>query len=84
MLTDLKRMRLVCELRQIDVAAGTGVSIAALSSAERGREALNHSEHAIVVSFLQRRWRALQEFEGHGKVPVDANNLVCQFVGAGL
>ena len=35
-MSDLKRMRLLCGLRQLDVWAGTGVPIYRISLAERG------------------------------------------------
>ena len=58
--TDLKRMRLLCGLRQIDVSFCTGVSVSALSAAEQGRKPLNYVEHGAVVAFLRKRWWALQ------------------------
>jgi len=69
MLTDLKRMRLVCGLRQIDVSFCTGVSVSALAAAEQGRKPLNYTEHALVVGFLDDRWRMLQELESPCEKP---------------
>lgn len=62
-------MRLLCGLRQFDVSAATGVSITVLSAAERGQKSLGHSEQALVVDFLNRRWSALQDFEVSNLTP---------------
>jgi transcriptional regulator with XRE-family HTH domain len=69
MFTDLKRMRLVCGLRQLDVSFCTGVSVSALAAAEQGRKPLNYTEHALVVAFLDARWRMLQELETPSEKP---------------
>jgi predicted transcriptional regulator len=60
MFSDLRKMRLLCGLRQIEVAVCTGVSVFALAEAEHGRRPLNDIEHSIVVSFLRDRWRLLE------------------------
>jgi hypothetical protein len=60
MLGDLKKMRLLCGLRQIEVAVCTGVSVSALAAAEQGRRPLSDVERSIVVSFLEDRWRVLE------------------------
>jgi len=56
-------MRLLCGLRQIDVAFSTGVSVSSLAAAEHGRRPLNYTEHALVLSFLNERWTLLEEEE---------------------
>src|SRR6516164_11559194 len=61
--TDLKRMRLLCGLRQLDVSFCTGVPVSALGAAEQGRKPLNNTELALVVSFLNRRWQTLRAIE---------------------
>ena len=63
MFNDLKRMRLLCGLRQIDVAFCTGVSVSALAAAEHGRKPLNRTEHGLVVAYLRTRWQFLQDLE---------------------
>jgi len=55
-MTDMKRMRLDCGLRQIDVFVGTGIPIRTLSLAERGLMKLTRAEHAHIMSFLGRQW----------------------------
>jgi len=56
-------MRLLCGLRQVDVSFCTGVSVSALASAEQGRKPLNHTEHGLIVAYLNSRWKFLQELE---------------------
>jgi hypothetical protein len=58
-----KRMRLLCGLRQIDVWAGTGISLGRLSQAETGRISLTDSEMAGLVSFLRKQWELCQQAE---------------------
>ena len=60
---DIKRMRLVCGLRQIDTWAGTGISPNRLSAAERGLIQLSESEEKLLRKFLRQRWESLQELE---------------------
>ena len=67
MFNDLKRMRLLCGLRQLDVSFCTGVSVSALAGAEQGRKPLNYTEHALVVSFLNARWQMLETAERPGE-----------------
>ena len=69
-MTDLKRLRLICGLRQIDVWAGTGIPIQKLSQAERGRyDLLSDPERKLLQSFLRKqleqveRDRVISEFE---------------------
>lgn len=59
-MTDLKRMRLVCELRQIDVWAGTGIPLYRISQAERGALQLTECEDRLLRSFLRERWQLLE------------------------
>lgn len=75
MLDDLRRMRLLCGLRQIDVSFCTGVSVSALAEAEHGRKPLNQTERALVVSFLNARWQALQTLEHPA---VDSSPSACE------
>lgn len=58
-MTDLKRARLVCGLRQIDVWAGTGIPIGRLSQAERGRDGLSEPERRLLLTFLQNYWKSI-------------------------
>jgi hypothetical protein len=60
MLSDLRKMRLLCGLRQIEVAFCTGVSVSALAAAESGRKPLTGIEQSIVVSFLKDHWQLLE------------------------
>ena len=60
---NLKRIRLVCGLRQIDVWAATGIPVGKLSQAEQGRIPLSEPEQALLVSFLHKRWKAIREAE---------------------
>ncbi len=59
-MTDLKRMRLLCGLRQIDLWAATGIPIQRLSLAERGLLELTEGERRLLVSFLRDRWESTQ------------------------
>lgn len=63
-MTDLKRMRLLCGLRQIDCWSATGIAIHRLSAAERGLLQLNYSEQSLLTNFLRERWKSIQEAEG--------------------
>ena len=65
-MTDLKRMRLLCGLRQLDVWAGTGIPVYRISLAERGAIQLNESETKLAYRFLRERWAALQAAERQG------------------
>lgn len=56
-------MRLLCDLRQLDVWAGTGVPLYRISLAERGESRLNATEEKLVLGFLRERWAALQQVE---------------------
>jgi hypothetical protein len=62
-MTDLKRMRLLCGLRQIDVWASTGIPLYRIAGAERGRVQLSKSEQTLLEGFLRERWESLQEIE---------------------
>jgi hypothetical protein len=69
-MTDLKRLRLICGLRQLDVWAATGIPIQRLSQAERGRyDLLSDPERKLLQSFLRqqledvKREGAVSEFE---------------------
>jgi len=55
-MTNLKRMRLLCGLRQIDVSVGTGIPLNALSLVERGLGRLNHSQSVLLTQFLRESW----------------------------
>jgi hypothetical protein len=61
--TDLKRMRLLCDLRQLDVWAGTGVPVYRISLAERGALQLTESQEKLVLAYLHKRWAALRQVE---------------------
>ena len=52
---DWRKARLFLELRQIDVAAASGLSICRLSQAERGIVTLNRVEKASLELFLKTR-----------------------------
>jgi hypothetical protein len=55
-MTDLKRLRLICGLRQLDVWAATGIQIQRLSQAERGRYGfLSDPEINLLQSFFRQR-----------------------------
>jgi len=60
---NLKRMRLLCGLRQIDVWAGTGIPVGKISLAEQARVRLSEPEEKLLVSFLRRKWDAIQAAE---------------------
>lgn len=64
-MTDLKRMRLICGLRQLDVYVATGITPSRISLAERGSIALSQSEEWALRSFLNTRWSDLQALEGN-------------------
>ncbi len=73
-MTDLKRMRLLCGLRQLDVWAATGIPVNKLSRAERGRVRLSESERRLLIGFLRERWEALPDVE-----PRSASNLPARY-----
>lgn len=52
---DFRKVRMFLELRQVDVAAATGISICRLSQAERGMAVLNRVEQASLELFLRAR-----------------------------
>lgn len=62
-MTDLKRMRLLCGLRQIDLWASTGISLHRIACAERGQTELTDGERKLLLSFLRERWTSLEETE---------------------
>jgi hypothetical protein len=62
-MTDLKRMRLLCGLRQIDVWGSTGIPLYRIAGAERGQLRLSEKEHKLLATFLHERWESLQEIE---------------------
>lgn len=64
-MSDLKRMRLLCGLRQLDVWAGTGVPVYRISLAERGGLRLTESEEKLIVAYLRERWTALRQADVH-------------------
>lgn len=59
---EMKRLRLACLLRQIDVSQATGIAVSRLSSAERGLIRLADAEQRMVMGLLQRRWQFLGSF----------------------
>lgn len=59
-MSDLKRMRLLCGLRQIDVWAGTGIPLYRISLAEREGIQLTECEERLLRTFLQERWAAIE------------------------
>jgi hypothetical protein len=69
---NLKHMRLLCELRQIDVWAGTGIPVGKLSLAEQGRIQLSKPEEMLLISFLRAKWNAIQQLEATPKLSNDA------------
>jgi len=50
---DFRKVRMYLELRQLDVAAASGISISRLSQAERGLTVLNRVEQASLECFLR-------------------------------
>lgn len=54
---DFRKVRMFLELRQVDVAAASGISISRLSQAERGLIVLNRVEQASLECFLRERLR---------------------------
>jgi transcriptional regulator with XRE-family HTH domain len=52
---DFRKVRMFLELRQVDVAAASEISISRLSQAERGLTVLNRVEQASLESFLRAR-----------------------------
>jgi len=54
---DFRKVRMFLELRQVDVAAASGISISRLSQAERGLTVLNWVERASLECFLGARLR---------------------------
>ncbi len=62
-MTNLKKIRLICGLRLVDVWANTGIPSQRISLAERGNEALSQSEKKLLEDFLRQRWDAMKEFE---------------------
>jgi hypothetical protein len=71
-MTDLKRMRLLCGLRQIDVWANTGVPLYRISLAERGAVQLSESEEKLIRMFLREKWATLQVAEGQTNLVVSS------------
>lgn len=63
MFTDLRPMRLLCGLRQVDLALCTGVSVSAIAAAEQGRKPLNCTQRGLVTAYLNARWEFLQSIE---------------------
>lgn len=57
---EMKRLRLACLLRQVDVSMATGIPLCRLSLAERGLARLSDAEERLVMEFLRRRWNALE------------------------
>lgn len=60
---NLKRMRLLCGLRQIDLSLATGIALYKISNAETGRLRLSQSEADILRDFLFGRWSSIQKLE---------------------
>jgi hypothetical protein len=60
---DLKRMRLLCNLRQIDLSISTGVPVYRISGAETGRFQLSSLEETALRNFLVERWQWIEETE---------------------
>lgn len=60
-MTDLKRMRLVLGLRQIDCCFGTGIPIQRLSLAERGQVQLTEPQRQLLIAFLAKKWKAQKQ-----------------------
>lgn len=60
---DLKRMRLLCGLRQIDLSMGTGITLHKISGAEQGRTCLSATEENVLRNFLSARWRSIEVLE---------------------
>jgi len=60
---DLKRMRLLCNLRQIDLSVTTGIPIYRIGGAETGRLQLSDLEERALRNFLVERWRSIEELE---------------------
>ena len=56
---DLKRMRLLCNLRQIDLSVSTGVPVYRISGAETGRLELSDLERRTLFPFLVERWESI-------------------------
>jgi len=52
---DFRKIRMFLELRQVDVAAASGISVGRLSLAERGLTVLNRVEQASLELFLRAR-----------------------------
>jgi hypothetical protein len=77
MLHELKRMRLLCSLRQIDVWAATGIPVGKLSLAEQGRVQLSKPEETLLISFLRAKWNAIQQLEA---TPELRNDTLIHFV----
>ena len=62
-MSDLKRMRLLCGLSQIDIFIATGIPIGKLSLAERDLKRLSNSDEKALREFLIQRWEGLRQFE---------------------
>lgn len=62
---DLKLMRLLCGLRQLDLSVATGVPTYKISGAETGRFQLSEFEERALRAFLVERWGSIQELESH-------------------
>jgi hypothetical protein len=60
---NLKRMRLLCGLRQIDLSTATGIALYKISSAETGRLQLSVPDSDVLRDFLLGRWRSIQGLE---------------------
>jgi predicted transcriptional regulator len=63
LMRDLKRMRLLCGLRQMDLSGATGVSTYKISAAETGRLSLSELEERALRGFLVERWESIVELE---------------------
>ena len=68
---NLKRMRLLCGLRQQDLSAATGVPIYRISGAETGRLALTARENGLLTAFLRERWSSIQELETNASAAIE-------------
>jgi hypothetical protein len=78
-MTDLRRMRVLCGLRQIDVWAGTGIPLYRLSLAERRGVRLSEPEEKLLRRFLSERWAALQALERQDRASLGASSGTVDF-----
>jgi predicted transcriptional regulator len=62
---DFRKARLVLELRQSDVARGTGITVRAIASAERG-EYINPHERGILLRYYVARLKDEMGLSGDG------------------